>query len=204
MCRCTHIIVHLYRHYLDAGRTAHYNIYPDGATATGGGIGVGGSRRLWRLEAARGGEGTAAATTRVATRRPRRRRRGGRGERGGRRKGEGGSRRRRAGAGGISARRGRRRRHRRRVVVISGGGCRAECGNVWQAQLANASMEQPQTKVGGIGVAMRTYGRLINKSAAFFRAPLPAESYLRRKAPCPPQAPKKCSISPASRFSIRN
>ena len=61
-----------------------------------------------------------------------------------------------------------------------------------------------QTKVGGIGVAMRTYGRLINKSAAFFRAPSPAESYLRRKAPCPPQAPKKCSISPASRLSIRN
>ena len=74
-------IVHLYRHYLDAGRTAHYNIYLDGPTATGGGIGVGGSRRLWRLEATRGGEGTAAATTRVAMRLPRRR---GGGERGGR------------------------------------------------------------------------------------------------------------------------
>jgi len=68
-------------------RTAHYNIYLDGPTATGGGIGVGGSRHGCGgyLEATRGGEGTrtAAATTRVATRLPRRRR-GGRGERGGR------------------------------------------------------------------------------------------------------------------------
>ena len=28
-------IVHLYRQYLDAGRTAHYNIYLDGPIATG-------------------------------------------------------------------------------------------------------------------------------------------------------------------------
>ena len=44
---------------------------------------------------------------------------------------------------------------------------------------------------------------LSTRAPPFF-APPPAESYLRRKAPCPPQAPKKCSISPASRFSIRN
>ncbi len=92
-------------------------------------------------------------------------------EEGGRR----GNRRKRAGVGGISARRGRRRRHRRRVVVIGGGGVRAACGNIGQAQLANASTERPQTKKGGVGVAMRTYGRCINKRAAFFSRAPPAQ-----------------------------
>ena len=64
--------------------------------------------------------------------------------------------------------------------------------------------ERPQTKKGGVGVAVRTYGRLIIKRAAFSRASPHAESYLRREAPCPPQAPKICSISPASQFSTMN
>jgi len=47
--------------------------------------------------------------------------------------------------------------------------------NIGQAQLANASTERPQTKKGGVGVAMRTYGRLINKRAAFFSRAPPAQ-----------------------------
>ena len=44
-------------------------------------------------------------------------------------------------------------------------------GTVRQAQLANAAKERPQTKNGGISVGTRIFGRLINKSSAFFRAP---------------------------------
>ena len=57
---------------------------------------------------------------------------------------------------------------------------RAACGDIGQAQLANASTERPQTKKGGVVVAMRTYGRCINKRAAFFRARPPC-----RKLPAP-------------------
>ena len=89
--QCIYVPLHTILIYY---RTAHYNIYLDGPTATGGGIGVGGSRHGCGgyLEATRGGEGTAAATTRGATRRPRRRGRGVIGDRGGRRKEEGGRR----------------------------------------------------------------------------------------------------------------
>ncbi len=52
---------------------------------------------------------------------------------------------------------------------------RAACGDIGQAQLANASTERPQTKKGGVGVAMRTYGRCINKRAAFFSRAPPAQ-----------------------------
>ena len=59
--------------------------------------------------------------------------------------------------------------------LIGGGGGRAACGNIGQAQLAYALTERPQTKKGGVGVAMRTYGRLINKRAAFFSRAAPAQ-----------------------------
>ncbi len=51
-----------------------------------------------------------------------------------------------------------------------------------QAQLANASMERPQTKKGGIGVAKRACGRLINKTAPLFSRLSPQRSFMRRKA----------------------
>ena len=71
-------------------------------------------------------------------------------------------------------------------------------GSVWQrrnsTQLDNASTEWPQAKMGGIGLARRTYGlhygqQLINKSGAFFvRPPLQKTTcavrrLARRKAP---------------------
>ena len=48
--------------------------------------------------------------------------------------------------------------------------------------LATASTEQPRTKSGGASLAWRAFGRLINKSGPFFRAP-PRQNILRRQAP---------------------
>jgi len=48
--------------------------------------------------------------------------------------------------------------------------------------LATASTERPRTKSGGASLAWRAFGRLINKSGPFFRAP-PRQNILRRQAP---------------------
>ena len=80
-------------------------------------------------------------------------------------------------------------------------------GRVWQRLASTACQRFNGAAPNQGGRDRRGHAHIwptYQQERRLFSRPPPAESYLRRKAPCPPQAPKKCSISPASRFSIRN
>ena len=77
----------------------------------------------------------------------------------------------------------RPRRPRSATAVSAGANLQGSVRyNVERLQLAPASTERPQTKMGGISVAKRACGRLINKTAPLFSRLSPQRSFMRRKA----------------------
>ena len=91
-----------------------------------------------------------------------------------------------------------RRRHRRR---------RGQ-GRVWQHRASTACQRFNGAAPNQEGRGRRGHAHLWptyqQEGRLFFARRPRAESYLRREAPCPPQAPKICCISPAGQFSRRN
>ena len=77
----------------------------------------------------------------------------------------------------------RPRRPRSATAVSAGANLQGSVRyNVERLQLAPASTERPQTKMGGISVAKRACGQLINKTAPLFSRLSPQRSFMRRKA----------------------